>query len=127
MMTTTARTITLSDAAPVKIDDSKWPIIAEGRDYPGEHFFQAFDLVWIKVRRHADGRTLVYGGAGDASHGGRPEREDRRAGYLLPDPTETVATIRVVAVELSETDHCAELAATAGRRCIADMPADTID
>lgn len=120
------RTITLTDAPPIKINEETWPVIAEGEDYPGQYDFQAFDLAWIKVRRHEDGRTIVYGGAGDGNGGGRPERESRRAGYLLADPTRTVQTIRQVAEELSGTAYCDGLAEAAGRRAIADLPAEEL-
>jgi hypothetical protein len=120
------RTITLTAASPIKINEEAWPLIAKGEDYPGQYDFQAFDLAWIKVRRHEDGRTIVYGGAGDASHGGRPERENRRAGYLLTNPTRTVETIRIVVEELAETAYCSGLAEAAGRRCIADLPAEEL-
>jgi hypothetical protein len=120
------RTITLTDASPIKIDEETWPVIAEGEDYPGQYDFQAFDLAWVKVRRHEDGRTIVYGGAGDGRGGGRPEREDRRSGYLLTEPSRTVQTIRQVAEELSETAYCEGLAQAAGRRCIANLPAEEL-
>lgn len=121
-----SRTITLTDAPPVKIIEDTWPIIAEGSAHGGQYGFQAFDAAWIKARRHADGRTIVYGYAGDASNGGRRERESRRAGYLLASPERTVETIRQVAEELAETGYCESLAATAGRQCVADLPAEVL-
>lgn len=120
------RTITLTGAPPIKIDEEAWPVIAEGDDYPGQYDFQAFDLAWVKVRRHEDGRTIVYGGAGDGQGGGRPEREDRRAGYVLSSPERTVQMIRQVADELSDTAYCSGLAEAAGRRCISDLPAEVL-
>jgi hypothetical protein len=120
------RTITLSDRPPVKIDDETWPLIASGDDHTGQYDFQSFDAAWIKVRRHEDGRTIVYGYAGDGNGGGRPEREDRRAGYLLDTSERTVETIRDVAQELSETEYCSTIALAAGRRCIADLPAEEL-
>src|SRR5574342_527023 len=103
------RTITLTDRAPVKIDEDTWPLIADGKDYSGQYDFQAFDGAWIKVRRHEDGRTLVYGYAGDWDGGGRPERENRRAGFIVPEP-ETADTINRVADILAETSSIGELA-----------------
>lgn len=120
------RTITLTDRAPIKIDEEAWPIVATGDAHSGQYDFQAFDAAWIKVRRHEDGRTLVYGGAGDGDGGGRPERENRRAGYLLPDPTRTTDAIQDVVSDLSETAHCDGLAERAGRECTADLPAEEL-
>src|SRR4029077_20819837 len=119
------RTITLTDRAPVKIDEEKWPLIAEGKDYSGQYDFQAFDGAWIKVRQHDDGRTLVYGYAGDWDGGGRPERENRRAGFIVGD-NEAAETIRRVADILSETECVGEIAHRAARECIADLPAEEL-
>jgi hypothetical protein len=104
------RTITLTDRAPVKIDEEAWDLIAQG---------------WIKVRRHEDGRTIVYGYAGDWDGGGRPERESIRAGFLVSSD-ETVETIGRVADILSGTSHAGEYAAGAARRCVADLPAEEL-
>jgi hypothetical protein len=103
--------------------------IAFGEDYDGEHACQAFDCCWIRVRRHADGRTLVYGFAGDAQGGGRPEREDRWGGNLLgadeADDHDVARVIRDVAAGLGEVRFVGSgMAAAAGRRCIANMLAN---
>lgn len=119
------RTITLTDRAPVKIDEDKWPLIAEGKDYAGQYDFQSFDGAWIKVRQHEDGRTLVYGYAGDWDGGGRPERENRRAGFIV-DADKAAETIRQVADILAETECVGEIAQRAARDCIADLPAEEL-
>lgn len=70
-MTTTetkTRTITLTNRPPVKISDDQWPTIAEASGDSFGSNFQArqsnrdqCDNYTLKVRQHADGRTLVYG------------------------------------------------------------------
>lgn len=119
------RTITLTDRAPVKIDEETWNLIAQGEDYQGQYDFQAFDGAWIRVRRHEDGRTIVYGYAGDWDGGGRPERESIRAGFLVA-ANETVETIGRVADILRETAHAGEYADGAARQCVAALPAEEL-
>jgi hypothetical protein len=55
------RTITLTSRPPVRIVEDEWPIIAQASGYTGEHECQANRTWTIKVRKHADGRHLVYG------------------------------------------------------------------
>lgn len=120
------KTIPLTDRRPVTIDPAEWPRIAYGEAYSGQYDFQAFDGVYIAVRKHADGRHLVYGEAGDWKGGGRPEREDRKAGYLLAPDVDVVAAIRDVANILEETDHIGDMAHAAERRCIGALPSEEI-
>lgn len=58
-------TITLTDRPPVKITEDDWPIVAEAKysHHDGQVECQANrrTLGWLKVRQHADGRTIVYG------------------------------------------------------------------
>jgi hypothetical protein len=119
------RTITLTDRAPVKIDDATWPLIASGSAYTGQHEFQAFDGAWIKVRRHEDGRTIVYGYSGDWDGGGRPTRENLRAGFMR-SAEESVAMIQLVAEILAEAEYAGCHAAAAARECMANLPAEEL-
>ena len=122
-MTTTSnrkqRTITLTDRPPVRITDDEWPQIASASWHDGAARCQADNRLTIKVRQHADGRTLVYGVCDSAL----PDR-DARAGYLLLTEDGTVPSgaiitaIRYVASEIGRP----ELAAL----CIADLPAEEI-
>jgi hypothetical protein len=120
-----SRTITLTGRAPVKITDETWPLIAQGSAYSGQHEFQSFDGAWVKVRQHQDGRTLVYGYAGDWDGGGRPERESIRAGFLVSADA-AAETISRVAALLSETAYAGHHAATAARECVANLPAEVL-
>lgn len=124
MTTTTTETkkitITMSERRPLSIVKADWPSVTYG-----EHFdFQSFDGVWVRVRQHSDGRAVVYGYAGDWRGGGRPGREDRRAGFLVEAGGDIVRAIRRVAGILAETDNVGEMAHVAARRCIADLPAE---
>lgn len=129
MTTTTDKkliTITMSERPPLRLAVEDWPRIAYGEDYSGQYAFQACDGAKISVRRHEDGRIVVYGYAGDWDGGSRPEREDRTAGFLLAAGDDVVRAIRRVAGILAETDMVGELAHSAARRCIADLPAEDL-
>jgi hypothetical protein len=113
----TKRTITLTNHAPVTIREDAWPIISSARWWRGEIESQADRKWWMKVRRHADGRTIVYGGYTTRWQG----EHDRKAGELLNDegPT-TVVAIRMIAAELGAPDDLV-------RAMIADLPAVEIE
>jgi hypothetical protein len=121
MTTTTPKkkiTISLSDALPIRIVDDDWPIIASGWDHDGKVACQA-NLEWsIRVRRHADGRTIVYGVL-ESGPGGQPIGwHDKRVGYRLAADAgedETIRAIRRVAGAIRDN----ELA----DRVIASLPA----
>jgi len=54
------RTIRLTDGPPVRIDDDQWPSVAHATDEV-DHTPKANKRSgWVRVRRHADGRHLVY-------------------------------------------------------------------
>jgi hypothetical protein len=124
-MTTDKIKITMSERRPMSVSKAEWPSIAYGESFAGQYDFQSFDGAKIRVRRHADGRAIVYGYAGDWAGGGRPTRENREAGFLV-ESTESgdalVRAIRRVAGILSETECVGQLAHAAARRCIADLP-----
>jgi hypothetical protein len=126
MTTTDKIKIPMSEQRPITIVKADWPRVAWGEEYSGQHDFQAFDGVFIAVRQHTDGRTVVYGEAGDWKGGGRPERENRSAGYLLAKDDDVVRAIRRVAGVLADTDHIGEMAHAAARRCIANLPGEEI-
>jgi len=126
-MTTGKITITMSERRPLTIREADWPRIAYGECFAGQYDFQSFDGAYIRVLRHADGRAIVYGYAGDWDGGGRPERENRRAGFLIEAGASGDAIIRAirrVAGILEETSCVGEMAHAAARRCIADLPAE---
>lgn len=128
------RTITLTDARPVTIREELWPVIAHASYdwHDGEVRCQANRTVGarIRVRRHADGRAIVYGTYTRSSNFRHDDEEGSgRAGRRL-DATATeddvIAAIRRVTADLAETAWRAErdrreiLALAA--ECIADLP-----
>jgi hypothetical protein len=87
------RTITLTSHRPVTIDEAEWPVIATasgdswtGND-PALHqqasMQDELDEYTLRVRRHTDGRHIVYGThTRDRFSSASPNARDR-AGYLL--------------------------------------------
>lgn len=65
MKETPMKTIKMTDRPPIRINEGQWPYIGGATEstHDGEHRCQAVRTteVDITVRRHADGRTLVYG------------------------------------------------------------------
>jgi len=129
-MTTTDKKklkIEMSERRPLTITVADWPRVAYGEDYAGQYDFQSFDGARISVRQHADGRSIVYGYAGDWDGGGRPERENRTAGYLVAAGDDVVRAIHRVAGVLAGASCVGEMAHAAARACIADLPEEAID
>lgn len=110
------RTVSLTDRAPVRIDEDKWPLVAEGKGWDGEYEFQASRTRGIRVRQHADGRAVVYGVYTTRFRGER----DARAGYLLAAGEDVPAVIRRVGEEIGASEAVI-------RECIADLPAETLE
>jgi hypothetical protein len=113
-----ARTITLTDRAPVRIYEDEWPLVAQasGSDDP-EHPSQANEKWTAKVREHhIDGRRIVYG-IRESGNGGMPmDYEGWRGGELIPpDGPATIAAIKALDVPVA-----------CQRDCIADLPAEDI-
>ena len=116
------RTITLTDARPVKIVEDEWPIIASAETWR-EH--EASEKWSVRVREHDDGRRIVYG-VRQSGGGGMPLGYRGAAGGSIvpardgaPDDDATIAAIRAVADEVIDD-------AQLGDECIADLPAREI-
>lgn len=80
--------ITLSERRPVAIALDDWPVIADAERFWGGsgHACQANEEGFIRVRQHADGRTLVYCSR-HRGPGGMPiDYRGAEGGYLLPTP-----------------------------------------
>jgi len=105
-----SRTITLTDAAPVRIRDADWPVIAQSTWYAERNYSDATRVWWLKVRQHADGRTIVYGGHDTQWEGER----NRRAGVVLEAGEYVVGAIKRVAA-LVGADKCQDA-------CISSLP-----
>lgn len=105
----TVRTITLTDAVPVRIEEDNWPVIAEASG-PGFCDLETTqnDLV---VREHQDGRFIVYAVR-------QLDDQYHRAGRVLDDglnAEELPPYIHNVGEE-------ANVPIDIRRRCIADLP-----
>lgn len=91
-----SRTITLSNAPPVRIQDAQWPIIAQ-TDADDELGGRR----WLKVRQHADSRAIVYGGYDP--HAAKPIR----GGRLVEANGDIAHAVSVVAAEIGGTQELA--------------------
>jgi hypothetical protein len=106
--------ITLTDRPPVLIAVDDWPVIAQARNFTGQHESQAEKKWQIKVRQHKDGRTIVYG----ATESQWAREAQPRAGELLESGADIPAAIKRVAAD----SGCAHLA----QACIANLPDEEI-
>lgn len=116
--TTKKRTITLTDRAPIRIAEDRWPLIASGTGRSRVNYGAPIpdyetDGYSLRVRQHADGRAIVYGVL-DASTAWTGT-EDRAGGELLAADDDVPAAIRRVG------EYC-ELPDAIIRECIADLP-----
>lgn len=133
-MTTTetkTRTVTLTDAAPVKIRADQWPEIAGGEwsTHDNQYEFQANRTwkLWVKVRQHADGRTLVYGGYLYDTAVQNEDSCSAKRGELLGAGDDIIAAIRRVGSDLGAAHEDAGAhAREVVQECIADLPAQEI-
>jgi hypothetical protein len=122
-MSAVARTITLTDRAPVKIHEDEWPTIARASERPRSCVNVTprpdyeTDHHWLRVRQHADGRALVYGALAAAS--AWTGTEDWRGGELL-------AAGRDIAASILRVGKRGGILESVVRDCIADLPAEEL-
>lgn len=119
-MTTTEKktiTITMSEQSPLKLDPETWPIIASADRHDGAVACQANTEWYIRVREHADGRRVVYGGKTAGNGGQYASFRELRGGYLVApgDEQATIRAIRRIAGIIGDDQLGAE--------CIGDLPA----
>lgn len=109
-------TITLTGRAPVAIDEAIWPVIARGeKDY--DHNNQELDRsYYLTVRRHADGRALIYGHYSTSWQG----EKDIRGGYVIAKEADIAATIAKVGELIRSPQHVID-------ECVANLPVETLD
>ena len=127
------RTITLTDRPPVRIKEDQWPMIAHGRfkDWDNQYEFQA-NRTWqidIRVRRHADGRTIVYGLYDYDTHFQGEQCEVRRVGVVLAPDGDLPGEIKEAAEQMIERvsdDGMHDHIRAAADACIADLPAQEL-
>lgn len=134
-MTTTiekkTRKIVLSERRPVTIALEDWPVIADARRFWGGsgHECQANETGYIRVRQHADGRTLVYCSRDSGPGGMEIGYRGAEGGFLLPGagpvdhPSQSHQDEIVRAIRrcggIINADELAD-------ECIADLPAEEI-
>lgn len=140
------RTITLTDRAPVKIREDEWPTIAsaKGDSYAGNDYGrrqQALaqgecDEYSLRVRQHADGRTLVYAVLDAAisewhqpacgeSHKGGELLTPSGDGELRPDDGRVVPDVEIASAIRRVGSDCG-IPESVIRECVADLPAEEI-
>lgn len=108
-------TIALSGRPPVRIVKTEWPIIASAKTWDNALEVQA-DRIWtLTVRRHADGRAIVYGIFRSAYQ----NEPDRRGGELLPPDQDIATAIYHIADALEFPRPLAD-------ECIANLPAEPL-
>jgi len=97
------RVVTMTDHPPVKIYEDEWPRIAKASWYNNQPASAASRECHLHVRRHADGRHLVYG-----IKTTQFEKEvDLRGGELVAatDGSNLIAAIHRVADTIEARDH----------------------
>ena len=127
------RTITLTGRPPVKIREDQWPIIAQGSYawWDNQYRSQANRSVdiWLRVRQHADGRAIVYGGYDYMTCWQGEQGRDVRVGALLEPGADLVRAIQQVGAELAdriEDEPGAQRVRDVIDACIADLPAEEL-
>jgi hypothetical protein len=128
------RTITLTDRSPISIEEKDWPVIAEAnaKEHDGQVECQAnrTSKWFLRVRQHADTRTIVYGGY-DYDTCWQSERSlSARRGVMLPPGSDLIAAIREVADDIAGAECAGDDASrwpTLVAECIADFPAEEVE
>ena len=128
------RTITLTGKPPVKIREDQWPVVAQGgyEDCDNQFDFQSSRItdLDIRVRRHDDGRSVVYGVYDYTTRWQGERSETKRAGYVIDPDGDIVATIKRVGDDLVQQavrrDIVRDIVRDAVNECIADLPAQEI-
>jgi hypothetical protein len=114
------RTVTLTARPPVTITEDAWPVIARSSGRSTRRYEtpdHECDCYTVRVRQHADGRTIVYAvlEAATAWTGS----EDARGGELLPAASDIAAAIDRVGRDIGIPEHMI-------RECVADLPAEVL-
>ncbi len=130
-------TVVLTNRYPVEINPSEWPLIASASE-EDRHGAQVGnqpnqeDTWTLKVRRHVDGRCLVYGvyTYDTAYEGGKDVRVAH--GVLLTASEDNDIVQSIVAVgnsmfhAVNRTDRPGVVFSTLVDQCIGDLPAEKI-
>jgi hypothetical protein len=127
---TKKRTITMTGRRPVTIREDEWPVIARGSEswHDGQVECQANETiaVAIRVRRHADGRAIVYGSyIYDTAFQGR-RGSTARAGHMVKSGGDIATAIRFVADDLRRDGHDDRMINDTRDECISHLPAEEL-
>ena len=120
------RTITMTERAPVRICDDEWPVIASASEIHecGQHG-QNGKVQWtVRVRRHKDGRALIYGTTSGACQCRDYTTDTPDAGRLLGVGVHIVDAVTEVAGAILPADYGSARGLAQG--VMADLPAEVI-
>jgi hypothetical protein len=100
-----SRTIAMTGRPPVIIDEDDWPLISSARrtsraDATYEAIMRGeVDRMYLNVRRHADGRSLVYASTVAAHECWRQPAEGRdwRGGEIVEDESDVPEAVAMMA------------------------------
>ncbi len=70
------QTIHLTGRPAVRIQEDDWPVIARAIWHDAETPALSTDRAWVRVRRHVDGSTIVYGLRAEGSF-------EQKVGFLI--------------------------------------------
>lgn len=125
--------ITLTDRRPVSVDPEEWPVIAaaDGDSYASRDYSRhqqalgqgELDRYRLRVRQHADGRTIIYGvfDAATAWTGS----EDRAGGRLL-EPTRAGGDSAAIVQAILAVGADCRLPESVIRECVGDLPEEEL-
>jgi hypothetical protein len=109
------RTITLSERPPVRIHENDWPILTSARETENEG--EEIIHWWLTVRRHVDGRTIVYARMEISNDATKPRNVT--GGEVLPKGADIAFSLSRIGREC----HCpSDMIA----HCVADLPAQDL-
>lgn len=114
--------VKLTGRPPVTFLEKDWPVIAKASDFSGGngHACQANEEAWVRVRRHADGRHIVYGLRDSGPGGMHAGYRGVCAGELVEANGDVVNAIHVVVGQFGEGwQHLAD-------DCTSALPAEEI-
>jgi len=132
----TKRTITLTGRPPVSITEKNWPVLASASDkeFDNQYEFQANRISgwFVGVRKHDDGRAIVYATYSHSSQWQGARGYSAKRGVLLPAECtmdDIVNAINEVCSDMEGAECAGEDNArwpTLCSECISDLPAEEL-
>lgn len=125
-------TITLTGRPPIKIKKEDWPVLASAEDHD-KHGAQIGnepnreDEWYVKVRRHEDGRSIVYAAYKYSSQWQNEGGVGVRGGELVAADDDVIEAIRRVCADMAERVNAerrlGDIFLRLAHECTADLPA----